>query len=77
MRKFSNKGMETGLRNYLLEDLSDKGVRIFTKKKVVGNKPHIPFTIENVPLYVIGDAEAIGKTVDAIHRGYKTAREIK
>jgi len=99
-------GMETLSKNYLLKELSDKDVHIFTNKKVVdiqkgivvledteikekkklecdalivatGNKPYTPFTIDNVPFYIIGDAEAIGKIVDAVHNGYKTAKEIK
>ena len=42
-----------------------------------GNKPYTPFTIDNVPSYVIGDAKGIGKIVDAVHQGYKTAKAIK
>jgi len=97
--------METQSRAHLLRDLDNKGVKIFTKRKLVdikkgvvvledtkskeqhrlecdalivstGNKPYKPFTINDVPSYVIGDAKSIGKIVDAVHEAYLTAREL-
>ncbi len=41
-----------------------------------GNKPYVPFTFDDRPCYIIGDARSIGKIVDATHEGYAVAMRI-
>jgi len=41
-----------------------------------GNKSYTPFTIDDVPSYVIGDTRSVGKIADAVQEAYLTAKKL-
>ncbi len=41
-----------------------------------GSKPYIPFRIENVPNFIIGDASGVRNIYSAVNEGFEVAIKI-
>lgn len=89
LRELKNKGVKILTKRkivslldgaIIVENIEDnRQEKIFCDILVAafGNRPYLPYTFEDVPCYIIGDAKRVGKIVDAVHEGYEAAKRLE